>query len=249
MDAVQKDSQSKMGRFSHLITERTNLRAEMDKAYDQLKELKTNHKKARDEYNVWYREEAARKQELYKQRQKEERDEKLRFMAEKELELAAIPAFTNEINLCSVLTSRLSGLLPENSKENSLVEEKDTPSSSLAAPEGSVLMKKKSDRDEDLFVARKPKKSAKRGSALPDKIKPLKLDIEMIDQFSKLDIEIPVSGADIPKTLTALEAKKAFYLENQAAKTLEAQEAAKAKIEALRKEESTLVNEVVTEQE
>jgi hypothetical protein len=79
----------------------------------------------------------------------------------------------------------------------------------------------------------------------------LKLDLEMIDQFAKLKIDIPVSSAEVPKTLEAIEAKKKFFLENQAAKTLEAQEKARLKIEAINKkleageeEESTPAAEV-----
>lgn len=256
MDALSKEISSKTGKLNHLYTERNAIRAEMDAAYETIRTLRTDHKKARDEYNVWYRAEAARKKEEYKKRAAEEREEKMRFAAEKELEKAAIPAFTDELALCATLSALLASYNPD-AKTDVNTEVAKTPSANGRAvdtsmPDGAVVIQKKSDREEAFFVGKKGKKSAKRSapSSTPT-VKPFKLDLELIDQFSRLKVEIPVSTADIPKTLEAIEAKKKYYLENQAQKTVEAKEKALEKIESLKRkalegatDDETVVDEV-----
>ena len=237
MDALSKEIASKAGKSSHLIDEKNSIRTKMDKAYDELKAIRGAHKKARDEFNAWYRSEQARKKEEYQKRISEEKEEKLRIAAERELERASIPAFTDELGLCANLATYLTSFLPDN-KEVDATASKPTNSINRAVdssvPAGVTVISKKTDRDEDFFVGKKPKKSAKRAPTTA--VKPFKLDLEMIDLFSRLKIEIPVSVTEIPTTLDSIETKKKWFLDNQASKTLAAQEAAKAKIEALKKD-------------
>jgi uncharacterized coiled-coil DUF342 family protein len=237
MDALSKEIAAKAGKSSHLIDEKNALRAKMDKAYDELKEIRGTHKKAKDEFYTWLKAEQARKKEEYQKRVAEEKDEKLRIVAEKELERASIPAFLDELALCASLASHLSGFLPDSKEAEpaNAVKTATAPGRMVdsSVPDGVTLISKKSDRDEDFFVGKKPKKSAKRASSAQSK--PFKLDLEIIDLFARLQIEIPVSVNDLQKTLDAISAKKKWFLENQASKTLAAQEAAKAKIEALKK--------------
>ena len=238
MDKVSKEMGSKMGKFSSLIEEKNKIRAELDTEYEAMRNLRAEHRKAKDEFNVWYREEAARKKDLFKQRQQEERNEKLRVLAEKELERAAIPAFTDEIALCGTLTTLLSAYLPNNN-ETEKTEEKTEKTSinPTDLPAGAVMLAKKSDRDDDFFVGKKSKKgnNNKKSGNSNANTKVFKLDVELIDQFSKLQINIPVTVADIPKALEDLVAKKKYYKENQETKTLEAQAMAREKIEQLKK--------------
>jgi uncharacterized coiled-coil DUF342 family protein len=237
MDGVAKEMAAKAGKSSHLIEEKNSLRKKMDKAYDELKEIRATHKKAKDDFYTWLKAEQARKKAEYEKRISEEKDEKLRIAAEKELERASIPAFTDELGLCANLAAYLGGFLPDSKAAEPLNAAKTTSANGRAVdssvPDGAIVVSKKSDRGEDFFVGKKPKKSTKRASSAP--IKPFKLDLEMIDLFTRLKIEIPVSVNDIHKTLDAITAKKKWFLENQASKTLAAQEAAKARIEALKK--------------
>lgn len=247
MDALSKEMAAKAGKSSHLIDEKNSIRAKTDKAYDELKEIRGTHKKAKDEFYTWLKAEQARKKEEYQKRIAEEKDEKMRIAAEKELERASIPAFTDELGLCANLAAYLKGFLPNSNKEAEPTNTVNPTNSNGRAvdssvPDGAIIMSKKSDRGEDFFVGKKPKKSNKRVSSAT--VKPFKLDLEMIDVFSRLKIEIPVSVNEIQATLESIQSKKTWFLENQASKTLAAQEAAKAKIEALKKSGLPLDEEV-----
>lgn len=237
----------KTGKFSALYAEKTALRKELDVLNDQSRAVKSAHYKAKDEFRAHMQVENARRQEEYKARIALEKTEKMRVVAERELEAASIPAFADELSVCNALTLCLSTYLPDYKPPVATPATAEKTSSTpgravdTTLPAGAVVIKKKSEREDEgsLIVGKKKKGSTQPGPKkvipLTPAVKALKLDLEMIEQFAKLKIDIPVSSAEVPKTLEAIEAKKKFFLENQAAKTLEAQEKARLKIDEIQK--------------
>lgn len=63
--------------------------------------------------------------------------------------------------------------------------------------------------------------------------KPIRMDLELIDQLSKFSINIPKTTADAPAAIEALVAKKQQFKENSEAQTKANKEAAMEKIKKL----------------
>ncbi|KAL2915050.1 multicopy suppressor of BFA (Brefeldin A) [Polyrhizophydium stewartii] len=232
--------------FSGLLEQKKAAKAAVDAAFDKLRTARADFKKAKDDYFAWEREERNKRQEAFKARQAEEREARIVAQAERELEDAEIPAFSEEISLCSALIQFL------NSQAGSSAAAAAKPASRPASgraidsamPAGATLMVRKADRDDDFMVlGKKNKKNAGKSAngtngaapaAPASTARPIRLDIVMVNQFISLGLAIPVSTDDIPATLEQLEAKKKTFMENQAAQTAANKKAAQERIAKLR---------------
>ncbi|KAJ3281939.1 hypothetical protein HK104_011184 [Borealophlyctis nickersoniae] len=237
LNELDNERKSQMGSFNELVNERKSVKAELDAEFDKLRTLRTEFKKQKDEYYAWQQEERKRKQEQYKARKQEEYEMRLTAAAEREREAAEVPAYTDEINECAALIK----FLQSDSKTATTSTATSTPAAARSVdnglPDGAVLLKKKSDREDDYMVMggkKGGKKGRKQGGAGEEKAKPFKLDLETISQFIKLKVEIPTSAADVPKAVEALEAKKKWFEERQEEQTVKNKAAAEAKIAALK---------------
>ena len=223
--------------LTDLFTEKKTLSAELTALKEQKSQLYKNFKATQDAWYAYEREQYKLREEARKLEQKAYREAKLLAQAEAELEAANQAAFGEEIALCNAIIKVLYGL----SGEKQVKEEapaaavsagrKVDPNDSL--PKGATVLVSKRDKEDDYLVlgGKNKKKNKKHHS---EAAKPLKLDLEMVDQFGRLQVSLPGTAADIPSVLAELEAKKAHYLENQAKQTEINRAAALEKVEKLK---------------
>jgi len=195
-------------------------------------------------------------QEQYKQRQermKAERDaynkEKRRKIADKKLEEASEPAYVDEIMTAEGLIRYFDPSVPEASKSLR------GPSGFAAEPMRSVdsnseikgmRVSKKEDREDNYFMGtggkkgKKGKKGSTTGSPAPSTPTEGKfnLSIGIIEELAKVNLEPPMSQADVPAVVEKLKAKREQWRKDQDKKTKENIEKAKKEIERLEAEET-----------
>ncbi|EGF79681.1 hypothetical protein BATDEDRAFT_35219 [Batrachochytrium dendrobatidis JAM81] len=235
--------------LSGLLEQKRAIKSQVDAAFEKMRTLRSNHKIARDEFYNWEQEERQKRQEQFKQKQSEEREARIVAQAERELEDADIPAFTEEINLCSALIHFLSAQVGSSeSKTGSAAStpvSRPTTTSTRAVdeslPSGATVMVRKGDNDDDFMVlgkkGKKGNKGGKSGSGTSTdgaKARPVRLDILTVNQLIALKIDIPVSSDNVPATLASLNEKKQAFLSEQAAQTAANKQAAQARIAQLR---------------
>ncbi|KAJ3153433.1 hypothetical protein HDU86_005263 [Geranomyces michiganensis] len=230
LSALDDERKEKQGSLNDLWNDRRAIKAALDEEFNKKRAHKAEHKRQTDEWYNWQREEQARKKAEYAARMREDKDARLAVQAEKELEAAAIPAYTDEINQCTNLIRFL-----ESFSATEKVEAKPVASAALVLPEGAVVMKKKDEEDFMVLGTKKGKKGGKRAQASVPK--PFKLDFEMIDQFVKLKFDLPTSAADIERSVAQIQEKKQWFIDHQAEATAKAKAAAEKKIAALRRGE------------
>ncbi|KAJ3089180.1 hypothetical protein HK102_007009 [Quaeritorhiza haematococci] len=245
MNALDEERKKGIGNFGELIEQRKSIKAQLDAEYEKLREVRTEFRKAKDEYYTQLREEQARKREEWKQRRQQEEEEKLAVELEKEREFAEIPAFVEEINMCDTLIKFLATYSTDPSKYASTSTAPDANKSTSSAlnirkvdsdlPDGAMMLKKKQDREDEYLVmgGGKGKKGRKGGASASTKT--LKFDLVIMEQLLKLKVTVPTSAAEVDKTIVALEEKKKHFVESQAAQTAENKRKAEEKIAALKK--------------
>jgi hypothetical protein len=238
LDASDKLLKSSYGSISTLIDEKKKLQDELNAAKEAKTACYQNFKTVQDTWYAFEREQKLKQAELEKATRAAEREARMVAQAERELEDADVAAFSGEIAVCDALTKFFKAQIPsEATTEPNGVEDKSSNDEAkaieAAGPARATVLVRKGDREEESFMSlgNKKKQNKKRGPSIQ---KPLKMDLELIDQLSKLEIEIPKSNGAIPATLEALAAKKKHYLETSATQTASNRKAALAKIEKLR---------------
>ncbi|KAJ3193287.1 hypothetical protein HK101_005083 [Irineochytrium annulatum] len=244
---VNDDRSRDQGSFSSLLDEKKSVKQEVDECYEKMRALRAEFKTQNDEWFQWERAERDRRNKEFQDQRKRANDEKVARAAEKELEDANIPAFTEEITTCNNLIAFLEQYTqPGKAATTSATPTKPAVDASLnirsvdtSVPDGLVMMKKKEDRGEDYLVMGKGKKGKRQGSqagtpATPTAKTVVKLDLTTMNLFDKLKVDVPITVADCEAALTALEAKKAKFLASQAEQTKKNKEVAEAKIAKIR---------------
>ena len=230
------------GDVGQLLDRKKATKALLDAAYDKLRETRKTHSEQLDAFNKYEREERAKRQAEYKLKQKEENDLKQIARAERELEEANVPAFADEINLCDTLLSFCNSLLNPSHKHSAATAATTTAKDNVrrvvdAPPPRVTVLAKKTDRqneDDFLVLGNKKNKNKKKQSEAPAASKPIKLDLEMISQFAKLNLPIPASTDELASTIELIESKKTQFVETQTAKTASNKKAALARLAKLR---------------
>ncbi|KAJ3319209.1 hypothetical protein HDU76_000616 [Blyttiomyces sp. JEL0837] len=248
LKTLDEEKRKDLGSLTDLIDKKKGHKAELDALYEKMRTLRNDFKKANDE---WYNFERVERERINKERQEQRiKDGQIRIAkaAERELEAAQIPAFTEEITTCGALITFLQSHIAGKPVNSVTAVAAASP---LAAtnirkvenvmPDGAVALKKKDDREEEYMVMGGKGKKGKRGqsanTAAPSTPGPVKLprfDISTMDMFFKLKIDVPTSAADLENTVKALEEKKAKFLVDQAEQTKKNIAAAEAKIAAIR---------------
>ncbi|KAL1960827.1 hypothetical protein VTO42DRAFT_5810 [Malbranchea cinnamomea] len=251
LDDIKAEQDAVFKNIKALRDERSKVQAEQQKAWANVKEIKDTYYKARKAYKAYedemYRIRAER-QKAYREQQERERKKRI---ADKKLEEASRPAFTDEILTAEGLirhfdpTYDLAALGLGNSKQQS--------SSTFRAEVGrtvdasdikGVKIVKKEDRDDDYFIGTGGKKGKKNkkgangpnaGAAQPEKFN---LSFGVIEDLSRLKVDPPMSQADVPAVIEKLVEKLKYWKENQQAETEKNIKKAKEEIERLEKEES-----------
>ncbi|KAJ3399266.1 hypothetical protein HDV05_001888, partial [Chytridiales sp. JEL 0842] len=101
LNKVDGEKRKDLGSFNELISQKKDLKAKLDAEYDKVRTLRSDFRKLNDEWFQWERAEKERKQKEYLALKKQADAERLAKAAQRELEDADIPAFTEEINTCN----------------------------------------------------------------------------------------------------------------------------------------------------
>ncbi|KAL3900439.1 MAG: hypothetical protein SGCHY_001334 [Lobulomycetales sp.] len=253
LNAFESARKEAVGGMTDLFTKRNKVKEELDAEFDKVKGLRAEYKAAKDAWFVHQRAEWERKNLEFQAKKKEERMARLASDAEAEREAAEIPAFTDEINLCSNLVKHFDQLAKSAAGGKALDTAASSGEKEQPKMEGLVALKKKDAREEDfMFMGKGGKKNKKKGGAAAPSAasRSLKLDFEVMDQLLTLKVdEIPTTHADIPAVIKSLEARKAEFLAKQDKATEENKRAAEAKIAKIKAQVEAEEKEAEAEEE
>jgi hypothetical protein len=150
-----------------------------------------------------------------KQRRIQEREARELRYVEEELESLSLGVYQGEIVTIEALIKHLNSLVPT---EKTLAEKQQAIVPDDAdRPARSVVIVPKSERQDDYFVGGGKKKGKQSNTSNADR--PLKFDLELLGSFGLLSINIPKFVSEIPNTITLLEEKKQYFVENSAIQT------------------------------
>jgi len=246
LDIIEKNKSNEIAKVKSLHEERINLQKEIDDLYQARKQKIEVFRQNKEEYFASIQEERKRKQEEFKRRKEQEEIEKLQAAAERERELAEIPAFVEEIQVCTNLIHFLSQYSSNKTSVQatpSKVAARNVRAVENAIPEGAKVLVRKTDREEeDLFFSGKNNKKGKKNKPSNEQTKQpgvLKLPLSIMEEFWRIKVEVPVSTADADKTIEAIKEKKSWFEENQKKATAENQAKAEKKIQALLSSKAT----------
>ncbi|KAI9265067.1 hypothetical protein BDA99DRAFT_507613 [Phascolomyces articulosus] len=251
LKTIQGDQNQAREARNKLYDERTRIKGLLDEEYNQLRSMRDEYRKANDEYYTFLRQLREYKREQERLRKQQLEQEKRQEAAQRELELASLPAFENEITLCENLGNFLQTFLNDGAASNNKENQQAAASSGQATlpggrelnlPEG-VVLKTKSEREEDYFVGGGKKKKGGKGSGGAAKEKKekavdtLKLPLATMEGFFEIKVTVPTKISDIPATLEKLKERKEQYLAEQPKVTEENKKRAQEKIAAMQKKE------------
>ena len=233
--ATEKELKQSYGSISSLLDQKKEISQKLNDAKDAKNALYTSFKASQDAWYAWEREEKKKRIEAEKAQRAAEREARLVALAEKELEDADIAAFQTEVALCDALVKYFQSVMPHSQDDASAAAPaQDLSKIESSMPARATLVLRKEDREEDFMVLSGSKKNKKKNRNNASAAKPLRLDLELIDQLSKLSISIPKDSSECPAIIDALKEKKQYFLDNSAAQTAANKEAAMEKIKKLR---------------
>ncbi|KAF9945015.1 hypothetical protein BGZ72_001761, partial [Mortierella alpina] len=240
LDEISKAKDEVWKKRNDLFDERTRLQKELDTEYQRKKTVNDEYFAALREFNKYQQEEQVRKREEYQAKKQQELEEKRLAIAKEERELAEIPAYTNEITTCD---SVYRYLLQFSTDEKRIAEANATAAveapvanvrqvdATANVPSG-VMLKKKADKEEEVFFAGKSKKS-KGPKEKKAEGNSFKLPLAVLEQLIELKVVVPTSPADLGKTLDALQEKRDHFKANQEKATAENKRKAEERIAKL----------------
>ncbi|KAF9572713.1 hypothetical protein EC968_009528 [Mortierella alpina] len=240
LDEISKAKDEVWKKRNDLFDERTRLQKELDAEYQRKKTVNDEYFAALREYNKHQQEEQVRKREEYQAKKQQELEEKRLAIAKEERELAEIPAYTNEITTCD---SVYRYLLQFSTDEKRIAEANATAAvevpvanvrqvdATANVPSG-VMLKKKADKEEEVFFAGKSKKN-KGPKEKKAEGNSFKLPLDVLHQLVELKVVVPTSPADLGKTLDALQEKRDHFKANQEKATAENKRKAEERIAKL----------------
>ncbi|KAL2799777.1 hypothetical protein BJX66DRAFT_292604 [Aspergillus keveii] len=265
LDAIKAEQDGAFKNLNALRDERTKLHGEQQKKWTAIREVKDNYYKARKAYKEW--EDEAWK--IRREKQKAQRDaferEKKRKIADKKLEEASRPAYTDEIIIAQGLIRHFN---PAYDFASLGLDDKKGPSSAFRAEIGRTVddsgikgMKVLKKEEDDYFVGtggkkgKKGKKGSAKGSAngspapsTPAEAK-FNMNVGIIEDFAKVKIDPPMNQSDVPAVVEKLAAKITEWKKDQASKTEENINKAKEEIARLDAEETTVTETGKTEKD
>ncbi|KAL6230595.1 hypothetical protein BDW75DRAFT_244678 [Aspergillus navahoensis] len=252
LDAIKAEQDSAFKNLNALRDERTKLHAEQQAKWTAIREVKDNYYKARKAYKE-YEDEAWR---MRREKQKAQREaferEKKRKIADKKLEEASRPAYTDEILVAQGLIRHFS---PSYDFAALGLSDKKDQVSGFRAEVGRTVddsgikgMKVLKKEEDDYFVGtggkkgKKGKKGSANGSPAPSAPAETKfnMNVGIIEDFAKVKIDPPMNQSDVPAVVEKLAAKITEWKKDQAAKTQENINKAKEEIARLDAEETTV---------
>jgi hypothetical protein len=233
-------------RYSKLQGEMDGLKAEQDEAYKNLGSLRDAQTKARNEQQEKYTAMKKLKDEYYAQkrayqeydyqarkakrekRQEEQREweaSKRKERASRHLEEASAPAYQDEILAAEGLIRYFDPTaLP--GKETAAASKFAASAQRTVEESGfkGTRLSKKDDDEEAYFIGgggKKGKKGKKGGAAPAPTEGKLNLNLGLITELQKVDVNPPSTQSDVPRVVEELKQKLADWKKNQDAKTKE----------------------------
>ena len=242
LDQIKKKSDEAYANRNKLFEERNTLKAELDELFIQKRESSAKFREDNDRYWNQVHEDRARRAERARAQRQAEEEAKKRETALRVREEAEIPAFQVEIEDCQTLIDYFSGKSSSaklsNSQDHltSRAEVSGVPKLDIRQVDaditGLVARKKKGEEEESYFVGGKGKKNKKSGSSKPAPVAngdsetsapsgSLNVPLPTLAALLSMSIPPPVSAADVPRTISDLQTKKAWFEANQARVTAE----------------------------
>lgn len=253
LDRLAKSREEESARLAEEREKRSKAQKDLDEAYEAKRALIRDYRQATEAFLQFQAEDRKRREALAKERKAEEARERREEAARREREEAEAPAFEVELEACATLRNLLGSLI--GTSPSSLSPTDSTKSSSsttttafLGTPnarpvdEGNVpmgkVLQRKDEREESYFMGKGPssvRKAQKSSSSSPSSrpSAPFKLPLSTMEQLWDLKIEVPVSLADVPKTLEAIDTKRQWYLDNQERVTNERKAKAERRIQEI----------------
>ncbi|KKZ64291.1 hypothetical protein EMCG_09723 [[Emmonsia] crescens] len=250
LDGMKAEQDSAFKNLNALRDERTKIHGEQQKAYTAVREIKDNYYKARRAYKEY-------EDELYRirrERQKSEREsyerEKKKKIADKKLEEASRPAYTDEIMTAQGLIRHFdpsydfSALgLEKDKKEQDSGYRAEVRRTVDASDLKGVKVIKKDDREENYFMGgtggKKGKKGKKSSAASSPAPAQFNLSFGVIEDLASVKADPPMSQADVPALVEKLAEKITNWKAQQAAKTAENIKKAQEEIDRLDEEDTS----------
>ncbi|EEB05318.1 mRNP complex [Schizosaccharomyces japonicus yFS275] len=204
-----------------LYAERDAAKAKCDEVYGQRKAMQREYDTAFRAWRDHERQQRAKRQEQIRQEREAREMQRRQATAQKKLEQASIPAFTEEILTCENLIKFLHGTPSEKKEQAASASTSSNLRPRNLAPRavepivgGTVLNKSANDID-DVFsgLKKKTKKASKsNNSSSSDK---LNLSLGTLQEFSFVGVEAPLNKSQNEKAVADLKAKIAYFKENQ----------------------------------
>lgn len=237
LNAINDKSQDIRKSRDALYNRRNQAQKDVDATLKKLKGLK-------DEYYGQiraYREQNAAEIAARKERERVEREEaekeRRREVAEEKLEIASEPAFASQIATAKNLLAYFDPTYTaaSGSASTSFDELNKTSTRVVEAPAQFKVLKKET---EVFFAGTGGKKNKKKASHQEPAKKDDKLTVnfQVVEDLTNLNIAVPTSNADVPKTIEDLKKKIDYYVANEERVTKERIEKAKAEIAKLEAE-------------
>lgn len=238
LDAIKAEQDEASKNLNSLRDERSSLQNEQRQKFNAIRDLKKSHFDARRAYKQYEDEQW----KIRRERQKAQRDaiehEKKKKVADRKLEEASVPAYTDEILTAQALIRHFNPTY--DFAALGLDDDKKGDTGAFRAQIGrtvddsdikGVKVLKKEDREEDYFVGtggkkgKKGKKGSSNNSPTPgtpsSEGTKINLNIGVIEDFAKLKIDPPMNPTDVPAVTEKLAANITDWKKNQASKTEE----------------------------
>jgi len=235
LDVLEDKRRAQSEDFKSNKEAREKIQKEIEANIQKRRDIVAAYKAQREEYFAFVKADRERREQERKKKIQEERDQRLYQRFQAELELAEIPAFTEEINSCNTLIGILNNQLENKSGNNTEDNQKASANLEASVPEGAVLLNSKNEREEEVFFSGKKKNKKQHNKAKEAKNAPIKFDLGVMEAFWKLKIDVPSSTDEIKDTIKALETKRDDFQKNSAEQTRKNKEEAERKIAEQRK--------------
>ncbi|KAM0751038.1 hypothetical protein T439DRAFT_342782 [Meredithblackwellia eburnea MCA 4105] len=250
LDAINKQHDEASKGRDVLFEERNAISKELDAVYAKKKESAAAWKEANNKFFQKRDEERQKRLERQRSERQQYEDSKRAEVNGRLLEEAQAPAFEREIEDCRTLIDffqKRIGLTGSGfSTSGSTLYERqavagvpalDIRKVETGPPAGSVALKKKGEAEEEVFFVGKGKKGKKGPKPVKEEEKEntnqaLNLPFGTLSALLTLGITSPLTTAEVPKTIEALEVKKKYFTDNQDRVTKERIAAVEKKIAA-----------------
>ncbi|KAL5507972.1 BFR1 [Sanghuangporus vaninii] len=254
---IRKEGDEFYANRNKLFDERNEIKEQLDEIFNRKRESTQRYREENDRYWAKVHEDRARRAERVREQRQAEEEAKRKEVAQRLREDAAMPAYQSQIEDCQTLIDYFSGkttghIRLSTFEQPSKGELAGVPKLEIRQVEadtaGLVARKKKSEKEDAYFVGGKAKKGGKKGKggakaavngsgdgdATPTASSgSLNVPLSTLTALLSLSIPPPASAADIPRVVSDLQTKKAWFEANQARVTQENIAKAEAEIRRL----------------